>query len=232
MSVPFGPCALTLGDIATQLRRTFAQFTDPRRGQNTRYTLVDAGLSAFSVFFMQSPSFLDYQRTLEQTQGQSNAQTLFGIHPIPTDNPIRRWLDATDPIRVRPMFSYLFNCLNESGVIDAYRSVNRTLLIALDGIEYFSSSAIHCPHCSTRTHAHGQVTYFHTALTPVLVKPGMEHVIPLAPEWVRPPDGAAKQDCELNAAQRWLAACGNDYRALGVTLLLTRVGFIKNLSET
>ena len=117
------------------------------------------------------------------------------------------------------MFSYLFNGLNQAGVIDAYRSVNRTLLIALDGIEYFSSSAIHCPHCSTRTHANGQVTYFHTALTPVLVKPGMEQVIPLAPEWVRPQDGAAKQDCELNAAKRWLATCGSDYRALRVTLL-------------
>ena len=103
MSVPFGPCALTLGDITTQLRSTFAQFTDPRRGKNTRYTLVDAGLSAFSVFFMQSPSFLDYQRTLEQTQGQSNAQTLFGIHPIPTDNQIRHLLDATDPVQVRPI---------------------------------------------------------------------------------------------------------------------------------
>ena len=71
-SVPFGPCALTLGDITTQFRNTLAQFTDPRRGKNRRYTLVDAGLSAFSVFFMQSPSFLDYQRTLEQTQRQSN----------------------------------------------------------------------------------------------------------------------------------------------------------------
>ena len=160
---------------------------------------------------MQSPSFLDYQRTLEQTQGKSNAQTLFGIHPIPTDNQIRTLLDATDPIQVRPMFSYLFNGLNQARVIDAYRSVNRTLLIALDGIEYFSSSAIHCPHCSTWTHANGQVTYFHTALTPVLMKPGMKQVIPLAPEWVRPQDGAAKQDCELNAAMRWLATCGSDY---------------------
>lgn len=219
MSVPFGPCALTLGDITTQLRNTFAQFTDPRRGKNTRYTLVDAGLSAFSVFFMQSPSFLDYQRTLEQTQGQSNAQTLFGIHPIPTDNQIRSLLDATDPVQVRPIFSYLFSCLNQAGVIDAYRSVQQTLLIARDGIEYFSSPAIHCPHCSTRTQTHGHVTYFHTALTPVLVKPGMERVIPLAPEFVRPQDGAAKQDCELNAAKRWLAACGSDDRALGVTLL-------------
>ena len=65
---------------------------------------------------MQSPSFLDYQRTLEQTQGQSNAQTLFGIHPIPTDNQIRTLLDATDLAQVRPMFSYLFSWLNQAGV--------------------------------------------------------------------------------------------------------------------
>ncbi len=89
-SVPFGPCALTLGDITTQFRNTLAQFTDPRRGKNRRYTLVDAGLSAFSVFFMQSPSFLDYQRTLEQTQEQSNAQTLFGIYTFNYYNYILR----------------------------------------------------------------------------------------------------------------------------------------------
>lgn len=60
MSLPFGPFVLTMDDITQQIRNTFAQFTDPRRGKNTRYTLVDAGLSAFSLFFMQSPSFLEY----------------------------------------------------------------------------------------------------------------------------------------------------------------------------
>jgi len=84
----------------------------------------------------------------------------------------------------------------------------------------FSSSAIHCPHCSTRTHANGQVTSFHTVLTPVVVKPGEEKVIPLPPEFVRPQDGAAKQDCEINAAKRWLAACGSQYNSLGATILV------------
>lgn len=107
MSVPFGRAALTLDDITKQIRRTFEQFTDLRRGKNTRYTLVDAGLSAFSVFFMQSPSFLEYQRSLDQRLGKNNAQTLFGVHQIPSDNRIRHLLDATDPGQVRPLFSYL-----------------------------------------------------------------------------------------------------------------------------
>ena len=101
MSVPFGRAVLTLADIAKQIRRTFEQFTDPRRGKNTRYTLVDAGLSAFSVFFMQSPSFLEYQRSLDQRLGKNNAQTLFGVHQIPSDNQIRHLLDATEPGQVK-----------------------------------------------------------------------------------------------------------------------------------
>src|SRR5512134_167193 len=115
MSVPFGSAVLTLDDITKRIRRTFAQFTDPRQGKNTRYTLVDAGLSAFSVFFMQSPSFLEYQRSLEQAHGKSNAQTLFGVHPIPSDNHIRHLLDATPPSHMTPLFSYLFEALNQAG---------------------------------------------------------------------------------------------------------------------
>lgn len=219
MSVPFGPLVLTLDDITHQIRRTFEQFTDPRQGKNKHYTLVDAGLSAFSVFFMQSPSFLEYQRSLEQTHGKNNAQTLFGVHQIPSDHPIRHWLDATEPGRLKPLFAYLFEGLNQAGVIETYRSVNQKLLLAFDGVEYFSSHVIHCPHCSIRHHTNGSVTYSHTALTPVLVRPGLDKVIPLAPEFVPPQDGAEKQDCELNAAKRWLSEWGDDYSPWGVIVL-------------
>ena len=219
MSVPFGPFVLTWDDITKQIRSTFEGFTDPRQGKNTRYTLVDAGLSAFSVFFMQSPSFLEYQRSLEQTHGTSNAQTLFGVHQIPSDNQIRNLLDATPASHVKPLFSVLFKALDQAGVIERYRSVNQTLLLALDGTEYFSSQHIHCPNCSTRRHANGKVTYFHTALTPVLVKPGLDKVIPLAPEFVQPQDGTEKQDCELNAAKRWLGAWSKAGHAPNITLL-------------
>jgi hypothetical protein len=219
MSVPFGPAVLTLGDITKQIRSTFEQFTDPRRGKNTRHTRVDAGLSAFSVFFMQGPSFLDYRRSLDHALGRNNAQTLFGVHEIPSDDQIRHLLDATEPNQVRPLFPHLFNALNQAGVVETYRSVNQTPLLASDGVEHFPSRAIHCPNRSIRQHANGSVAYGHTALTPVPGKPGLDQVIPPAPEFVRPQDGAEKQDRELNAAQRWLAGCGDDYGPLNVTLL-------------
>ncbi len=61
------------------LYRRVQQLPDHRQGRpNTRYTLQDAVLGAFGIFFTQSPSFLEYQRRLQHTKGHNNAHTLFG----------------------------------------------------------------------------------------------------------------------------------------------------------
>jgi hypothetical protein len=72
-------------------------FPDKRRGTNTTYRIADFGMAAFSAFFMQSPSFLDFQRRLENGHARSNCQTLFDIPEIPTDNQIRDMLDPAEP---------------------------------------------------------------------------------------------------------------------------------------
>jgi len=79
------------------LREVCAGFSDPRRGTDVHYTMADIGLSAFSLFFMQSESFLSYKRHLEQGHGRSNCQTLFGMERILTDNHIRSMLDPRRP---------------------------------------------------------------------------------------------------------------------------------------
>jgi hypothetical protein len=43
------------------------------------------------------------------------------------------------------------------------------------------------------------------------VAPGHSQVVPLAPEFVVPQDGHAKQDCESRAVRRWLATHGPHY---------------------
>jgi hypothetical protein len=219
MSAPFGPNALTFSDVVKQLCTTLETFTDRRTGKNSNYTMTDAGLSAFSVFFMQSPSFLDFQRTMQETQGKNNAQTLFGVFQIPTDNHIRSLLDAVEPAAVYPLFDFIVDGFQCAGVIDSFRTADHRLLLALDGTEYFSSQKLHGPCCSSKTHGNGKVSHSHTVVTPVLVKPGSDKVIPLAPEFVRPQDGHEKQDCEINAALRWLESRGSQYAALGTTVL-------------
>jgi hypothetical protein len=219
MSAPFGPNALTFSDVVKQLCTTLETFTDRRTGKNSNYTTTDAGLSAFSVFFMQSPSFLDFQRTMQETQGKNNAQTLFGVFQIPTDNHIRSLLDAVEPAAVYPLFDFIVDGFQCAGVIDSFRTADHRLLLALDGTEYFSSQKLHGPCCSSKTHGNGKVSHSHTVVTPVLVNPGSDKVIPLAPEFVRPQDGHEKQDCEINAALRWLESRGSQYAALGTTVL-------------
>ena len=219
MSAPFGLNALTFSDVVKQLRTTFETFCDRRTGKNTNYTMTDAGLSAFSVFFMQSPSFLEFQRTMQETQGKNKAQTLFGVFQIPTDNHIRSLLDAVEPAAVYPLFDFVFDGFQRSGVIDSFRTADNRLLLALDGTQYFSSQKLQGPCCSCKTHSNGKVSYSHTVVTPVLVKPGSDKVIPLAPEFIRPQDGHEKQDCEINASLRWLDSRGSQYAALGTTVL-------------
>lgn len=48
------------------IRAAFDGFPDGRRPSNaTKYEMADAALSAFSVFFSQSPLFLDWQIQME-----------------------------------------------------------------------------------------------------------------------------------------------------------------------
>ena len=193
------------------LRERCEGLPDRRAGSNTRYTMADIGLAAFSVFFMQSPSFLAHQRTLEDGRGRSNAQTLFGMAALPCDNHIRQMLDGAPTEHFDPVFAHIVKDLDESGGLKPFRRLDQRVLIALDGSEHFCSRKISCPHCSTRKRSDGEIEYFHSFVGATLVAPGHTIVLPLPPEFVRPQDGAKKQDCEPNAARRWLSRVGANY---------------------
>ncbi|MCP4046357.1 MAG: ISNCY family transposase [Gammaproteobacteria bacterium] len=205
--------------MMNEFRQVIGQFPDKRTGQNTIYCMEDIALGAFSVFFTQSASFLAHQTAMTEAKGKSNAQTLFGLQAIPSDNHIRKMLDVVPPQRVFPMFENVFNALNESGHLQDFRAVDGQLLIALDGTQYHSSNNIHCAECSVKEHRNGQTSYSHTVVTPVIVSPGRKQVLPLEPEFITPQDGHKKQDCETAAAKRWINQYGARYKALDTTLL-------------
>ena len=148
------------------------------------YTIEDIVLSAFSVFFIQSPSFLAYQRTMKKMNGKSNAETLFKIEKIPSDNHIRDILDNVHHELLFPVFDTIFEIFKKNGYLDSFRGINRNILIALDGTQHFSSKKIHCKNCSTMHHRDGTITYYHSAITPVIVAPGQKHAISLCPEFI------------------------------------------------
>ena len=186
------------------LRERAEQAPDKRSGQNTQYSMSDICLAAFSVFFMQSPSFLAHQRTLEGLHGRSNLQTLFHNLQIPTDNHIRKMLDGVPPEHFAPTFFHIALDLQSNDILKEFKVLDDRILVALDGSEYFSSYKVHCPNCSKRDHRNGETEYFHSFLGAVIVGPGQAVALPLSPEFVSPQDGSKKQDCEQRAAGRWL----------------------------
>ena len=51
------------------LGNSLAKIPEHRTGSNCQYEIKEAGLAAFSVFFMQSPSFLAHQRDMQRHKG-------------------------------------------------------------------------------------------------------------------------------------------------------------------
>jgi hypothetical protein len=198
---------LILDRLLSGLKDVCSAFPDKRKGEGV-YSMADIGLSAFSLFFMQSESFLSYQRSLGEGRKTSNCHTLFGMAKIPTDNHIRSMLDPVHPSFLQDAFDQAVAELREHGGMKEFQRLDGRTLIALDGTEYFCSQKLGCPHCQTRKRSNGKIDCYHSMLAATLVAPGHAMVLPLMPEFIVKPDGAEKQDCERNAAKRWLAAHG------------------------
>lgn len=206
--------------LMSQFQQVITGINDPRKASpNQRYALKDVLLSAFGVFFMQCASFLEYQRQVQSRNGKDNVQTLFGAAQIPSDNQIKNILDLIPARQLFGMFEWVYRTLDSRGVLRQYEVLGGQRLVALDGVEYFSSEQVHCACCSHRTHRNGTVTYFHRAILPVIVCPTQSSVLSLPPEFITPQDGHDKQDCEPVAAKRWLAQHQSWFEPGTITLL-------------
>jgi hypothetical protein len=65
-----------------QIRNGMEALLDSRIGSNTQYEMSDVALSAFSTFFMQSPSFLAQKRTLQKQKEGAMSILCFGAYAI------------------------------------------------------------------------------------------------------------------------------------------------------
>jgi hypothetical protein len=204
----------TLETLIDALTATCAALPDRRKAGGLTYSMADIGVSAFSLFFMQSESFLAYQRELEDGRKTANCQTLFGMTRIPTDNHIRTMLDPVHPRHLQPVFDTVLDTLVDGGSIKQFQKFGDRTLIALDGTEYFCSQKLGCQHCLTRKRANGKIESYHAMLAATIVAPGSTIAVPLMPEFIAKEDGAEKQDCERNAVKRWLGTHGERMRRL------------------
>ena len=187
---------------------------------NTKYAISDAVNSAMSIFFMQSQSFLAHHQAISKRgHGKQNLQALFEVEKTPSDNQIRNLLDPIEPSHFASQFEWIWQELSRLGGLDGYKTSLNTRLIALDGMVYHSSTEISCDCCSTRKDRSGTTHYYHATLLPLMVHPNSHHVLACYPEMITPQDGSEKQDCERNAAKRWLIKRSDLFEPDSITYL-------------
>lgn len=212
--------SLSLQSIMTYFRERWSTAPDVRKpSNNTKYGVVDGVLAAFAVFFMQSSSFLSHQRLLQSKQGRSNVESLFQVEEIPSDPQIRNLVDPLPSRYFQEDFWYLLDKLKEQQHLLQFRNELGTYAVAMDGVNFFSSEKISCSQCLKRQDRSGMDHFYHSAITPVFVKPGQSQVLPLPPEFIVPQDGNEKQDCERAATKRWLAQHHGHFSDHSVTFL-------------
>lgn len=212
--------SLPLSKIMNYLAESWQSLPDYRQpSNNTRYEVKDAALGAFSVFFMQSPSFLAHQRDMHQRKGKDNVASLFGVEKIPSDNQIRNLLDPLTPDHFQGDFAWMHQELERQGRLAAFQDYQSTYLVTFDGVVFHSSEKVHCDNCTHRQDRSGTIHYYHSAIIPVMVKPDSPHVLSLPPECIVPQDGHEKQDCERAAVKRWLQDHHGQYQPQTVTFL-------------
>ena len=204
--------------MLSMLRESLEGIPEHRRGKNIRYKITDAGLAAFGVFFMQSPSFLAHQRDMQRRKGENNASGLFEVKDIPSDAQIRNLLDPLDAAQLEEVFWEIYAELDAGGYLDVYQGVGDTRLISLDGTQYFSSQTVHCDNCRV-TVKDGEKHYAHQVLLAVLCAAEQAHVVCLEPEFITPQDGHKKQDCEQQAIKRWVEHNARRFEPWSVTIL-------------
>lgn len=192
---------------------------DNRKPSNaTVYSIRDAVLSAYSVFFMQSPSFLSHEQDRKRERGKNNLESLFGVHETPSTNQVKNILDLLPPEETGAIFWEVYRKLEAENYLEQFRGVNGTMLCGMDGSEFHSSYKISCKHCN-RKQIGDKTLCTHNVIAPVLVAPNCSEVIPLEPEFIWPQDGSEKQDCEQNAIKRWIEKNHGFFKPYTLTIL-------------
>src|SRR5712691_11571324 len=188
-------------DALFRLTQTgFADIPD-QRSADAEISFTDTLMSAFAMFSLKAPSLL----TFDKQRAEGNLGTVYGIERVPCDTHMRERLDPVSPESLRPVFKSVFRQLQRGKALEAMVFLDGHYLVALDGTGYFSSPTIHCASCLQKVHRNGSITYYHQMLGAAIIHPDVREVIPLMPELIVKQDGTDKNDCERNAAKRFVA---------------------------
>jgi hypothetical protein len=187
------------------------------RTRECKISLADALMSGLAMFILKDPSLLSFDN--RRKNDESNLNRVFGIKNVASDSQLREILDPVDPDLIRPMFSDIFYQLQRGKALEPLAYYQGNYLLSIDGTGSFSSEKLSSASCLEKKHKNGRTTYHQQVLGAAIVHPDYKEVIPLAPEMIVKQDGNAKNDCERNAARRFLAKVRQDHPRLGLIVI-------------
>lgn len=188
------------------------------RADNQKISLADALMSAFAIFSLKDPSLLAFDERRKESDG--NLKRLYRIKTIPCDTQMRTIVDEVDPAELRPLYKDVFRQLQRGKVMEKMVFMENSYLLSLDGTGYFSSNEVHCRSClEKKSSKTGEIRYAHQLLGGAIVHPDCAEVVPFAPEAIIKQDGETKNDCERNAAKRFLEKLRHDHPHLSLIVV-------------
>ncbi len=157
------------------------------------------------MFSLQDPSLLAFDHRRKEKAKLKNLKTIYHLDTVPCDTRMREMLDGVAPDALSPVYTTLFRQAQRGKVLEPFVFLDDCYLLSCDGTQYFSSSTIHCPSCLEKRHSKtGNITYSHQLFGAAIVHPDRPDVIPVFPEPITKQDGETKNDCERNAAKRFV----------------------------
>jgi hypothetical protein len=198
---------ITTKSLLKAVRSGFGQIADHRAG-NASINLTDALMSGFGMFSLKDSSLLEFD---DRRSKDENLRKIYGLEKVPSDTQMRAIVDPISPEAIKPIFKDVYQVVKQNGVLEQMKFLGH-YLVSLDGSGYFSSHTIHCDSCLERKNSKtGEISYHHQMLAGAIVHPDMATVIPVAPEPIIKQDGETKNDCERNAAKRFMAQLRADH---------------------
>tara|TARA_R110002072_G_C7913700_1_gene530546 strand:- start:172 stop:1506 length:1335 start_codon:yes stop_codon:yes gene_type:complete len=191
---------------------------DSRIQGRCNHSLHDAVMSGFACMFFQEPSMSEFQRRMEMDRQQNNLRSIFNVETIPKESQLRDIIDSVSSENLRPIFKDFFTRLQRGKYLQEFQILPGHYICAIDGVYHHSSENIHCEKCLTKTHKNGTVTYSHGVLQGAFMHPDKKQVIPVMPEPIANSDGSKKQDCEINAAKRFIKKLKKDHPRLDIVI--------------
>lgn len=222
---------LSADGLFKEISEYFKKIPDIRKGK-IEIKLSDVLMAAFAMFSLKNSSLLGFNRRKELRE---NLEIIYHIGSIPDDYNMRKIIDKVDTSHLKPIFNTLFKKLQRGNILKKFVFLDQYYLLSLDGTGYFSSNSIHCENCMQKNLKGGKKKYYHQILGAVLMHPQQSSVIPFAPELIVKQDGTRKNDCERNAAKRFIARLRKDHPKLKMIIvedgISSNAPHIKNLQE-